>query len=334
MKKPFFSLLLCSLVLSSHALFGQGSLTPPGFPAPTMKTLAQIEPRTDLMTVPSDANAQFVITQPGSYYLSANVYVTNKPAIQISTNNVSIDLNGFTIYCVAGNYSGIYNYSACDGIRIANGNLINWTRAVNFFALGTVTNAVFEHVQMTGNTNSSGYGIQTGEGAIITDCRFANFTGKAIFTGDNSLIQSCQIKGCVGGILTGSHSIVKDCLLRDNTGNYGIQTISYSLISNNEVLSSGTGIRCDSFSMVTDNNSNFGSGSGIYVAGSDNRIERNQVHRNSYGIQTAPSTTNFVAANFAHGNTNASYLFSTVIAGPTVQVVGTVTNHPWANFWY
>ena len=40
-------------------VFAQGSLTPPGAPAPTMKTLAQIEPRMPISSAP------FTISVPG-----------------------------------------------------------------------------------------------------------------------------------------------------------------------------------------------------------------------------------------------------------------------------
>jgi hypothetical protein len=40
-----------------------------------------------------------------------------------------------------------------------------------------------------------------------------------------------------------------------------------------------------------------------------------------------------VAQNVAHGNTNQNYNFlGSTVAGPTVTTIGTVTNHPWANF--
>src|SRR4029434_10107620 len=35
--------------------FGQGSLTPAGIPSPSMKTLQQVEPRTDLQNAPTSA---------------------------------------------------------------------------------------------------------------------------------------------------------------------------------------------------------------------------------------------------------------------------------------
>ena len=66
--------------------FAQGPLTPPAAPAPTMKTLSQIEPRIPITNVP------VTITQPGSYYLTTNiVYSGSNDGIRIATNNVTIE---------------------------------------------------------------------------------------------------------------------------------------------------------------------------------------------------------------------------------------------------
>src|SRR4051812_31427609 len=86
----------------------QGSLTPPGPPAATFKTLQQVEPRIDLQNAPASAVTttnvfyHFVITQPGSYYLSANLGVTKPNGIQINTEGVTLDLNGFQISRASG----------------------------------------------------------------------------------------------------------------------------------------------------------------------------------------------------------------------------------------
>src|SRR2546423_1534950 len=88
--------------------FGQGSLTPPAGPAPTMKSLQQIEPRMDLQNAPasavttSDANYDFIINQAGSYYLTANIATSKPNAIQINTAGVTLDLNGFRISRASG----------------------------------------------------------------------------------------------------------------------------------------------------------------------------------------------------------------------------------------
>jgi len=58
-KVPFLAILVIAALAT---LFAQGPLTPPGAPAPTMKTLAQIETRTPISSAP------FTISQSGSYY--------------------------------------------------------------------------------------------------------------------------------------------------------------------------------------------------------------------------------------------------------------------------
>jgi hypothetical protein len=71
----------------------QGPLTPPpGAPAPTMKTLEQIEPRTPISALP------FTISSPGSYYVSGDlVVVANQHGISIDASNVTLDLGGFEL---------------------------------------------------------------------------------------------------------------------------------------------------------------------------------------------------------------------------------------------
>src|SRR5438067_11174861 len=91
-----------NLVLVPCAL-AQGSLTPPGAPAPTFKTLQQIEPRIDVLNAPAsavtttDANYHYIITQSGSYYLSGNIVATKTHAIKIAAPDVVLDLSGFRI---------------------------------------------------------------------------------------------------------------------------------------------------------------------------------------------------------------------------------------------
>ena len=104
--------------------FGQGALTPPpGPPAPTMKTLdqldAKLEPRTPISLLP------FTISQPGSYYLTGNLAVTTGNAIIITTNGVTLDLNGFTISSTANPAAGtaiVPNLDLRD-ITIVNGHI-------------------------------------------------------------------------------------------------------------------------------------------------------------------------------------------------------------------
>src|SRR6187455_75010 len=74
--------------------FAQGPLAPPaGPPAPSMKTLDQVEARTPISSVP------FTISASGSYYFTKNLQFQNTSgnAIAISASDVTLDLNGFTL---------------------------------------------------------------------------------------------------------------------------------------------------------------------------------------------------------------------------------------------
>jgi len=50
----------------------------------------------------------FIITNSGSYYLTTNLAgVSGKNGIKIAANNVTLDLNGFTLQGASGNDTGI-----------------------------------------------------------------------------------------------------------------------------------------------------------------------------------------------------------------------------------
>ena len=90
-------LIVCGCLSTATLAIGQGSLTPPGAPTPTMKSLDQIEPRTPI------TYDGYYISSPGSYYVTTNltgsVYgVPGSPyGIYIASDNVTVDLNGFTL---------------------------------------------------------------------------------------------------------------------------------------------------------------------------------------------------------------------------------------------
>ncbi|MBS0657704.1 MAG: hypothetical protein JSR82_05580 [Verrucomicrobia bacterium] len=114
-------LALATLLVFAPRLGAQGSLTPAGGPAPTGRTLDQLEPRTP---IPASGPFPYLITQRGSYYLTGNVSVASGNAIVIQTSDVNLDLGGFTIASTSGTLSGnaiLLDTGAANNISIANG---------------------------------------------------------------------------------------------------------------------------------------------------------------------------------------------------------------------
>src|SRR5438067_2486739 len=100
LKHPLIlTLVSMTCTLGANDLLAQGNLTPSGAPAPSMKTLAQIEPRQPISAI------GYNITAPGSYYFTTNL-TGGTNGIVIASDNVTIDLNGFTL-TGSGFYTGI-----------------------------------------------------------------------------------------------------------------------------------------------------------------------------------------------------------------------------------
>ena len=141
------------------SLLAQGPLAPPGAPAPTMKTLQQIEPRTAITSAP------YTISSSGSYYLTTNITVSSGSAITIATNGVTLDLNGFTITGTGSANTGILLASAVGNtdITILNGHITGglFQTFVNGISYSGPT-PFNVHVSGVSVSQCGGYGIYLG----------------------------------------------------------------------------------------------------------------------------------------------------------------------------
>jgi hypothetical protein len=245
-------LALSTLNLQLSTAFAQGSLTPPGMPAPTMKTADQIysklDPRTPISSAP------FTINASGSYYLTTNLTVSSGNAITIATNGVTLDLNGFTISSVAGGTGTAISFSGGSFQQITDVTIVNGHICGSFGnAIETTIGPVPNNVLVSKLTVSGvGYGIDLGLGStVVQDCTVSSVGGMGITAGvvKNSSAYGCgstaiwgqQVADCYGYSTGGADGIdsatAQNCTGRSNSG-IGI----WSTVAIGCVCYSGSGI--------------------------------------------------------------------------------------------
>lgn len=245
------------ILLAPVSLLAQGSLTPSTTPTPTMKTLQQIEPRIDLQNAPSaavettNANYHYIINQPGSYYLSANLLVTKPNGIQINADGVTLDLRGFQISRTNSGGTGLEISAASLKASVHNGGVKNFSLGIDsagtsgsrfrdldvssctFTAMRTGDGAMVDSCNIHDNTGA--YGLLAGKAAIVRNCTAArNDLTHAISTGISSTISNCtaQNNTVTAAIAAGIGNSISNCSVSDNTGAWGIYALTGSSLHN------------------------------------------------------------------------------------------------------
>ena len=309
-------LLLSTLNSQLSTVLAQGGLTPPGAPAPTMKTLDQVEPRTDVLKLSGDGNSLFIIIQPGSYYLTTNIVgVAGRNGISIASGNVTLDLRGFALLGVPGSFRGVYVSSTYTNITVRNGTVSGWTSGVDAYNFGSPRNVVIERLTVSAN---GGDGIEGGNACLIRDCLSYNNGSTGIYC-NSGQVRDCVVRdnGTIGIDVT--PGMVSGCLAQNNgrSGIYvdapGSEVTGNTCIGNNTSLSAGH--------------------AGIYINDSNNRIEGNHVSASGIlGIKVNSPTyvNNVVIKNTVSDNGVNNYAGT---AGNDFGPVGTAaaSTSPWAN---
>ena len=218
--------------------FAQGPLTPPAAPTPSMKSLDQVEARTpvDSTHTPGDGTNSFIISQAGSYYLTGNVSgVSGKTGIEITSDNVTVDLNGFTITGPGTTNTGI-DFGSQKNIVLRNGTIRSWFTAVN--GLAASARARVEKIRALSNAGS---GIIVGANCSVLDCLADANPTTGIATQANGIVQNCQIIGSSNGISTSSNGLISGCHVA--SGGQGMSVGAGSIVTGCEIVSNtATGI--------------------------------------------------------------------------------------------
>jgi parallel beta-helix repeat protein len=289
---------------TAHA---QGSLTPPGAPAATMKTLSQIEPRTPISaaTTPGDADSIFKITQPGSYYVTTNIF--GQPGligIEIAVNGVTLDLMGFELIGVAGSQEGIAVSAISTNICIRNGSVRGWTETgVNLF---NARNGQMNDLRVSENGLN---GIYVGPGGIIIHCSARTNGNDGISINGSGVIRECvaqnnggegirggAISGCLAedngesGFFIFSGGSAENCSSIGNGGDGFTGGVRSSITGCSASLNTGDGISA-SISTITDCSATDNFGGGIYAGGGSTVSDCTADNNDADGIATLGSCT-------------------------------------------
>lgn len=298
-----------------------GSLTPPGPPAPTMKALDVVEPRIPISALP------FTISAGGSYYLTGNLTLTVVGhGIQVVADDVSLDLNGYTLTGTAG-YAGVYvsgGYTA----SIRNGTLRGWGQGVFAVASSKVRLADLTAV-------GNGIGLSLSGSGSIRDCLVTGSVTHGIYVAGDVTIRNTSVlqNGGEGIRADGFGNVIENCTAVGNTGD------GFSLAESGRIVESvarsnqAHGIISFKNNFIARNGAYFNGFSGIQVTGEGCRIEENNTMNNvHYGIELF-ATPNAVLKNASHANAFGNYSPAPTGTIMPIDTTGTSTN-PWVNFSY
>jgi hypothetical protein len=345
---------LISLLAATAALVA-GPLSPPAGPvASTYKTLAEVQPQTPIQSLPGSQVAQYVITQPGSYYLTASITgVASKSGIQVLANDVSIDLNGFELDGAGVGLAAILasgDTGHLSGLSVRNGVAANWISA-GIYAPGC-TGGLFESLRLR-STGESGIrtaggsvvrscsfqdgqvGVVAETGAHIVDCASTDPSNCGFILGDGSSAAQCSAfgPGVAGFRAQGNNASIIDCVSRG--GAVGIKLASGgNLVRRCKVGQTPSGIESDFANTIIDNTVNAdtaGQGNGISLIYGQNRVEGNHVYAFDTGIKLYSATTNVVTSNTMHTCTHPVSTGSYPMVAPVVTTAAALATNPKAN---
>jgi len=210
-------------------------------------------------TVTSSGGFPFKITQPGSYRLSGNLTVpdTNTTAISITVDNVTLDLNGFSI--IGPNVCTGTPVTSCTAGGLGNG------------VEGSKNNITV----MNGFVKGIGfYGIKlSGTGSYVEKVNVLFAAIGIEITGHGTIAQ------CSASSTSGTGILAANATVRDSTAAYngtdGIRVISGTVSSNTANDNGGNGISVACPSTVINNTANNNTAGNLNVSGSGCALANN-----------------------------------------------------------
>ncbi len=352
------SICLGAAAVGLQSAHGQGALTPPGAPAPTMKSLEQIEPRVPIASLP------YAITNGGSYYVTGNLNgIAYTNGLIIAAANVTVDLGGFHLRGNSRSGTGVYIAGNFTNITVRDGTISGWgSHGVDGISGGAIQNVALERLTVTGNR---WHGIYVGQNSRIRDCIAVNNATNGLYVAggrisgcqatDNGAdgiylqdgqARDCRVRSNGGSGIVAYHSQVRDCYVQSG-GQRGVYIYSSEVrdckVENcalSGIYVTGSGSQVVGNALWGNNWSGSTNDAGIYVMATSSRIDGNHVVANgsgpagiyvynAYGLYSG----NCVARNSVSGFGAKNYVVS---AGNDLGPVGTAAtgSSPWANLSY
>lgn len=191
-----------------------GELDPPGPPEPTPGPEARVA--VNETNTPGDDDSVFKISGPGSYYLTGNVTgASGEAGIEIASDGVTLDLNGFELVGVEGSLDGVVvttPFLPRSNIAVRNGTVRSWGE--DGVDVGAAVNVLVEDVAAV---VCGRHGIVGSLGGVISGCAVSSNVDRGISVVGSFTISECAAVANIGvGISAGDGSTVVDCTANSN----------------------------------------------------------------------------------------------------------------------
>jgi len=280
------------------------------------------------MNTPGDADSLFMITQPGSYYLTANISgEANKDGIEIAASNVTLNLNGFALVG-QGSSNGILVSGIRRNLAVSNGTIESWGTGCS---AQETSGSVFDHLQLHSN---SGDGLTVfGSQCRVSDSISRSNDGNGIRVNRATIVERCvAYSNGQDGIRANADCVITHCSMENNDDD-GIDAFRAVITECSSADNSGDGIEISSGSFVMRNSCDGNGGAGIRTGGDSNRIESNHLTENGRGIEATAGINNLIVKNTAAGNTTNYQIDPDNLYGQIVTPsAGFNSSNAWANF--